>query len=42
MFGGELGGPKVSRNLSAIAMCSLWFVYILFSTLQAYEVIEGF
>lgn len=41
-IGGELGGPKCSRNCSAIMLVMLWFIYITFSVLQAYEYIEGF
>ena len=39
IFGGELGGPKVSAYLSAAAMISLWVIYILFSSLKAYGII---
>lgn len=31
--GGELGGPVFSRYASAVVCISLWFIYILFSTL---------
>lgn len=41
-FGGELGGPYKSKVFSATCMISLWVIYILFSALQAYDVIEGF
>ena len=37
--GGELGGPKRLQNLSAIALVFLWFLYVLLSSLKAYEVI---
>jgi len=37
--GGELGGPKTSRVASCVLCCSLWFFYILMSTLQAYGAI---
>jgi len=37
--GGELGGPKRLQNISAIALVSLWFIYVLLSSLKAYEVI---
>jgi len=36
--GGELGGPKNSKYASGCFLFFLWFVYILMSTLQAYEV----
>merc|ERR1712196_748559 len=37
--GGELGGPKRLQNISAVALISLWFIYVLLSSLKAYEVI---
>jgi solute carrier family 8 (sodium/calcium exchanger) len=36
--GGELGGEKNGRTLSLIFLVFLWFVYIIMSVLQAYEV----
>jgi len=36
--GGELGGSKNGRLVSAIFLVSLWLVYIIMSVLQAYEV----
>merc|ERR1711871_187802 len=36
MVGGELGGPKRIQNISAAALCSLWFIYVLMSSLKAY------
>eukprot|EP00755_Sulcionema_specki_P025693 Sspe_Gene.15792::Locus_5504_Transcript_1_1_Confidence_1.000_Length_2984::g.15792::m.15792/K05849/SLC8A, NCX; solute carrier family 8 (sodium/calcium exchanger) len=33
--GGELGGP--SRKILAIFFCLLWFLYVLLSSLQAYD-----
>jgi len=41
VLGGELGGPKPSRYISAFMLISLWVIYVLFSTLMAYEVIDG-
>jgi len=41
-FGGELGGPKAAQIVSAVILILLWSLYITFSTLQAYEFIEGF
>lgn len=38
-IGGELGGPKTSKYATAIVCFFLWIVYILMSTLQAYEII---
>jgi len=39
IIGGELGGPKTSAYASAALLVSLWFIYVLFSTLKAYGVI---
>ena len=39
VFGGELGGPKVSAYLSAAVLVALWVIYILFSSLKAYALI---
>lgn len=36
--GGELGGSRNGRIASLIFLCSLWFIYIIMSVLQAYEV----
>jgi hypothetical protein len=36
--GGELGGPKNSRTGSAIAMVSLWCIYIIASICQSLDV----
>jgi len=41
-FGGELGGPKSSQWIAAVILVCLWCIYILFSTLQAYDFIQGF
>ncbi|KAL3991352.1 troponin I, fast skeletal muscle [Sarotherodon galilaeus] len=41
-IGGELGGPKVSRLLTTLLFLGLWFLYILFSSLEAYCHINGF
>uniref|UniRef100_A0AAY4EUI8 Calx-beta domain-containing protein n=1 Tax=Denticeps clupeoides TaxID=299321 RepID=A0AAY4EUI8_9TELE len=40
--GGELGGPRVSRILTTLLFFGLWFLYILFSSLEAYCHITGF
>nr|XP_033808809.1 sodium/calcium exchanger 3 isoform X4 [Geotrypetes seraphini] len=40
--GGELGGPKGCRLATALLFVSLWLLYILFSTLEAYCYIRGF
>jgi len=36
--GGELGGSKNGRVMSLVFLVSLWFIYIIMSVLQAYEV----
>lgn len=41
-IGGELGGPRVSRLLTTLLFLGLWFLYILFSSLEAYCHIKGF
>lgn len=33
VVGGELGGSTMGRTVSCIALCSLWLIYILMSTL---------
>lgn len=40
LVGGELGGTPIGKYTSGAFLVSLWFVYILMSTLQAYEIIE--
>lgn len=41
VIGGELGGPTVSKNLSAVLLVLLWFIYILGSILQDYNFIDA-
>nr|XP_061798163.1 sodium/calcium exchanger 3-like isoform X3 [Nerophis lumbriciformis] len=41
-IGGELGGPRRHRLATSGFFFSLWFLYILFSSLEAYCHIEGF
>ncbi|XP_047200938.1 sodium/calcium exchanger 3 isoform X3 [Girardinichthys multiradiatus] len=41
-IGGELGGPRGHRMATSAIFFSLWFLYILFSSLEAYCHIEGF
>ncbi|XP_050664131.1 sodium/calcium exchanger 1 [Leptidea sinapis] len=41
-IGGELGGPKTIKTITSMFFFSLWLVYLLMSTLEAYGVIKGF
>ncbi|XP_069024384.1 sodium/calcium exchanger 1-like [Embiotoca jacksoni] len=41
-IGGELGGPRVPKILTTSLFFSLWLMYIVFSSLEAYCHIEGF
>jgi solute carrier family 8 (sodium/calcium exchanger) len=41
-LGGELGGPKGVKYLSSFILFLLWVTYVVFSSLRAYGVIEGF
>ncbi|XP_038263511.1 sodium/calcium exchanger 3 isoform X4 [Dermochelys coriacea] len=41
-LGGELGGPKGCKLATTLLFLSLWFLYILFATLEAYCYIKGF
>ncbi|KAK5918616.1 hypothetical protein CgunFtcFv8_003365 [Champsocephalus gunnari] len=41
-IGGELGGPRVTKVLTSLLLFGLWFLYILFSSLEAYCHIKGF
>ena len=37
VIGGELGGSSVGKNVSGVFMCSLWFIYVIFSSLRSYD-----
>ncbi|KAM8952647.1 sodium/calcium exchanger 2 [Pelodytes ibericus] len=41
-IGGELGGTRLSKTLTAMLFIGLWLLYILFSSLEAYCHIKGF
>uniref|UniRef100_A0A182T391 Sodium/calcium exchanger membrane region domain-containing protein n=1 Tax=Anopheles maculatus TaxID=74869 RepID=A0A182T391_9DIPT len=41
-IGGELGGPKKAKIVTSIFFFSLWIVYLLISSLEAYGIIKGF
>jgi len=36
-LGGELGGPPVSKHISAILCISLWVIYIVMSIVDVYS-----
>uniref|UniRef100_A0A3Q2W2E3 Solute carrier family 8 member 4a n=1 Tax=Haplochromis burtoni TaxID=8153 RepID=A0A3Q2W2E3_HAPBU len=40
--GGELGGPRTAKLLTFFLFLSLWFIYILLSSLEAYCHVPGF
>uniref|UniRef100_A0A8C9S792 Solute carrier family 8 member 4a n=1 Tax=Scleropages formosus TaxID=113540 RepID=A0A8C9S792_SCLFO len=40
--GGELGGPRTSKLLTSLLFISLWFIYILLASLEAYCHVPGF
>lgn len=37
---GELGGPKITKWISGAILLTLWILYVLFSSLQAKNVIN--
>ncbi|KAJ8248557.1 hypothetical protein GJAV_G00243270 [Gymnothorax javanicus] len=41
-IGGELGGPRTSKAITSMLFISLWLLYILFSSLEAYCHVKGF
>ncbi|XP_061088977.1 sodium/calcium exchanger 1-like isoform X11 [Conger conger] len=41
-IGGELGGPRTPKLLTTALFFSLWLMYIVFSSLEAYCHIKGF
>lgn len=41
-IGGELGGPRVPKILTTSLFFSLWLMYIVFSSLEAYCHVKGF
>uniref|UniRef100_A0A8C2TXG1 Solute carrier family 8 member A3 n=1 Tax=Coturnix japonica TaxID=93934 RepID=A0A8C2TXG1_COTJA len=41
-IGGELGGPRTPKVLTAALFLGLWLLYILFASLEAYCHIRGF
>ena len=42
MFGCELGGPATGANLAAASFVLLWFIYVLMSGLEIYDIIVPF
>ncbi|XP_008330731.1 sodium/calcium exchanger 2a isoform X1 [Cynoglossus semilaevis] len=41
-IGGELGGSRVPKTLTSLLLFGLWFLYVLFSSLEVYCHIKGF
>ncbi|XP_060951736.1 sodium/calcium exchanger 1-like isoform X6 [Limanda limanda] len=41
-IGGELGGPRVPKILTTCLFFSLWLIYIVLSSLEAYCHVQGF
>ncbi|XP_067617993.1 sodium/calcium exchanger Calx isoform X3 [Eurosta solidaginis] len=41
-IGGELGGPTPQKYIHSAIFFSLWLIYLVMSTLEAYGVIQGF
>ncbi|XP_028168735.1 sodium/calcium exchanger 3 isoform X2 [Ostrinia furnacalis] len=41
-IGGELGGPRCAKIVTSIFLFSLWLFYLTVSSLEAYDVIQGF
>ncbi|XP_067353064.1 sodium/calcium exchanger 1-like isoform X3 [Channa argus] len=41
-IGGELGGPRIPKILTTSLFFSLWLLYIVFSSLEAYCHVKGF
>jgi hypothetical protein len=40
-LGGELGGPAGVKYLSSFILFLLWVIYVFFSSLRAYNIIDG-
>jgi solute carrier family 8 (sodium/calcium exchanger) len=41
-IGGELGGPMPYKLVTSMCLFSLWLIYLILSSLEAYDIIEGF
>ncbi|TRY87424.1 hypothetical protein DNTS_017185, partial [Danionella cerebrum] len=41
-IGGELGGPQLPKTLTTTLFFSLWLMYIILSSMEAYCIIQGF
>lgn len=39
-IGGELGGPRAMKYVTATALIGLWLIYLIASSLEAYGVIK--
>ena len=42
LFGGELGGPRVAKWVTAFFLLCLWVLYIALASTKAYGTLEGF
>ncbi|CAH0551407.1 unnamed protein product [Brassicogethes aeneus] len=42
MVGGELGGPVCLKYCTSAFLFTLWIIYLVLSTLEVYDVIEGY
>ena len=40
-LGGELGGPVVVKYISSMILFLLWVIYVFFSSLRAYGLIDS-
>ena len=40
LLGGELGGPKVPRYMTAVLFVIMWLIYVIVSALKTDEKIE--
>lgn len=40
--GGELGGPAKTKYPTVVLFIFLWLLYVVMSSLEAYDVVEGF
>ena len=41
-IGGELGGERIPKLLTSAFLFGLWIFYITMTSLEAYDIVEGF